>query len=152
MKYTQLRLCKFYLNFRFFESIFITGAYLESKSMKAVRWVCSILVLCMLVVSAPVPADAHRHGGWGHWGWYAPLPFLYLGAYSAYSYPYPYYYPAPYYGPSTVVVQGVAPTQPVAPPQQQFWYYCESAKAYYPYIPSCQEGWKMVPITPTPPR
>jgi len=28
------------------------------------------------------------------------------------------------------------------------WYYCESAKTYYPYISQCPEAWKTVPATP----
>ena len=51
---------------------------------------------------------------------------------------------------------------PQAPPQQAGapqgagepsspggnWYYCESAKAYYPYVSECKEGWRTVPATP----
>jgi len=28
------------------------------------------------------------------------------------------------------------------------WYYCNSAKAYYPYVGECKEGWQQVPATP----
>jgi len=28
------------------------------------------------------------------------------------------------------------------------WYYCDSAKAYYPYVNECKEGWRPVPATP----
>ena len=28
------------------------------------------------------------------------------------------------------------------------WYYCESAKAYYPYVAECKEGWRAVAATP----
>jgi hypothetical protein len=58
----------------------------------------------------------------------------------------------------------VAPAQtppPVAPPPQAgaapgpssqsasgSWYYCESAKAYYPYVSACKEGWRTVPASP----
>jgi len=40
---------------------------------------------------------------------------------------------------------------PVAGPQPSpggIWYYCDSAKAYYPYVPECKEGWREVPATP----
>lgn len=30
------------------------------------------------------------------------------------------------------------------------WYYCESAKGYYPYVSQCPEGWKSVPASPPP--
>jgi hypothetical protein len=58
----------------------------------------------------------------------------------------------------------VAPTQtppPPAPAPQPapvpstsgpsasgMWYYCESAKAYYPYVSECREGWRSVPAAP----
>jgi len=93
------------------------------------------------------------HGGGPGWwgvglglglGWDA----LYFG-YPYYGYPYPgYYYP---YGSSTVIV---GPTDPLAqtpqnPPPVANWYYCESAKAYYPYVRQCPEGWHLVPAAPT---
>lgn len=28
------------------------------------------------------------------------------------------------------------------------WFYCESARAYYPYVTECREGWRSVPATP----
>ena len=28
------------------------------------------------------------------------------------------------------------------------WYYCDSAKGYYPYVQQCPEGWRSVPATP----
>jgi hypothetical protein len=30
------------------------------------------------------------------------------------------------------------------------WYYCDSAKNYYPYVGQCPEGWKTVPASPPP--
>jgi len=58
-------------------------------------------------------------------------------------------YPDPYTPPPVVIVQ---PTQPApaqtAPPPAQYWYYCDAAKGYYPYVPSCPAGWRMVPATP----
>jgi hypothetical protein len=45
----------------------------------------------------------------------------------------------------------VAPQTPAPAPVQapvQTWYYCESAKNYYPYVPSCPEGWRPVPAQP----
>lgn len=42
-----------------------------------------------------------------------------------------------------------APAAPPAPaPAAGTWYYCESAKAYYPYVGSCAEDWRKVPATP----
>lgn len=31
------------------------------------------------------------------------------------------------------------------------WYYCESARDYYPYVRSCREGWRVVEAGPPPP-
>src|SRR5262245_39307155 len=52
-----------------------------------------------------------------------------------------YPYPDPYV-PPTVVTQAPssAPT---------YWYYCQSAQEYYPYITACPEGW--TPVAPQPP-
>lgn len=44
-----------------------------------------------------------------------------------------------------------APAPPAGPAPQAApgtWYYCESAKAYYPYVAECKEGWKPVPAAP----
>jgi hypothetical protein len=53
------------------------------------------------------------------------------------------------------VPQAPPPPGPVAPqasPAPQagagVWYYCESAKGYYPYVAECREGWRQVPATP----
>jgi len=35
-----------------------------------------------------------------------------------------------------------------APAPAGNWYYCDSAKNYYPYIQQCAEGWRSVPATP----
>jgi len=76
-------------------------------------------------------------------------------------YPYWYYPPPPYavyapppvvYAPPPVVIQETpqvyiqqAPT-PAAPSASaaQFWYYCQSAQAYYPAVSSCPEAWVKV--------
>jgi|GEM_PF-769479 len=78
--------------------------------------------------------DGYRGSHWNGW-WIVGTPWL--------LYP-PYYsYPPP------VVVQQEAPiTLPNLPPAPQSWYYCDSAKAYYPYAQSCPEGWRSIPATP----
>ena len=77
-----------------------------------------------------------RYGGRLGWWW------LVGGAY--YWYPSPIYpYPDPYTPPVVV-------TQP-APAPQPMWYYCDSARAYYPYVAECPGGWRAVPATPAPP-
>jgi len=42
---------------------------------------------------------------------------------------------------------GQAPSS-AAQPSAGVWYYCESAKAYYPYVAECREGWRQVPASP----
>lgn len=77
-------------------------------------------------------------------------------------YPMPYYFPPPiYYPPQVIVVpppepqvyieQAEVPVEPVpqAAPAQQYWYYCTSAKGYYPYVKECPGGWqKVLPVPP----
>jgi hypothetical protein len=104
--------------------------------------------------------DLHRWrgGGWrhgwhnGHLGWWWVVGGLW------YFYPSPVYpYPDPYVPP--VVIQQAppvtAPQPPIAAaPTAQYWYYCEPAKAYYPYVATCPSGWQKVPAAPpdAPPR
>lgn len=58
-------------------------------------------------------------------------------------------------------IPGQAPPPPTVDPQAgpapeststANWSYCESAKAYYPYIKDCKVGWREVPATPPTPR
>lgn len=37
-----------------------------------------------------------------------------------------------------------------AQPAPGVWYYCDSVRAYYPYVQSCAEAWRAVPATPPP--
>lgn len=65
----------------------------------------------------------------------------------------PYYYANDAYysaAPGGYVVAN-PPTEEAAapaPPAASNWYYCESTKAYYPYVTECKEGWHPVPATP----
>jgi hypothetical protein len=76
---------------------------------------------------------------------------------------YPYAAPVPYYYyPPPVVVAPAAPPAPVTYVEQGqntqdasapgnapgTWYYCDAAKAYYPYVKRCTAGWREVPATP----
>jgi hypothetical protein len=80
--------------------------------------------------------------GWGP-GWFYPPPFYYG-------------YGAGYYGYGSgppVVVQEPAPEYIQQEPQQEslpsgYWYYCASARDYYPSVPSCPEAWIQVPPAP----
>ena len=134
-----------------------------------------IAVVADVQAAGPVRSGAHGgnwsgghwHGG-GHWGgryWYPRVGF-YLGApllWSAWYWGWPYDY---YYYPRTVVYDRVIERYPadygvmepstteVAPsrgaPTQGPLYmnYCDSARAYYPKVTSCPEGWKFQPAQP----
>ena len=84
-------------------------------------------------------------GPW--WGW--PGPWWYGPRYYyPYAYGYPVYpapvYPAPVYAPY-VEEPPVYIERDRAPAPSGWWYYCESAGAYYPDVPSCPEPWTKVP-------
>jgi hypothetical protein len=104
-------------------------------------------------------------GGWrdgsGWWGLGLGLGLGWEAAY--FGNPYFYYPPPTYYYPyssPTVIVESPSLQMP---PQQQTavgpqnsppapnWYYCESAKGYYPYVTQCPEPWRVVPAVPPAP-
>lgn len=117
------------------------------------------------------------HGG-TRVGVYLGAPIGFNFGYSPYPYyraPYygtPYYYPpAPvYYPPASTYYPPVQPapviytersespqiSPQVAPRnssqdvQESWWYYCVDAKAYYPYVNQCPEGWLRVAPQPAP--
>jgi len=77
----------------------------------------------------------------------------------------PYYYANDIYyvqQPTGYEVVAPPPDQPVATapapgaagpapaPASGTWYYCDSAKNYYPYVQQCPEGWRSVPAAPPP--
>lgn len=111
--------------------------------------VMAVILLILLVVSV-VPSQA-RHGHHRHrhavfvvapvW-WWDPW------------YPYWWNPPPTYIYPSPSVV-GDEPVeyieqQPAASSSRPegFWYYCSTAKAYYPVVPACPEQWVKVPPRP----
>ena len=73
-------------------------------------------------------------------------------AYPYYYPPPPYaYYPAPaYYPPSPPPVYVEREHAAPEPSAQNWWYYCEQTRGYYPYVKSCLGGWKRVPPAPAP--
>jgi hypothetical protein len=90
-----------------------------------------------------------REGHWEHryndgrYGWW------WLAAGSWYFYPAPVYpYPDPYQPPVVVTPPVVIAPSPAAPPPPQYWYYCDPAGGYYPDIPVCPSGWRVVPAAP----
>ncbi len=70
--------------------------------------------------------------GWGPW-WAAPPPV--------------------YYSPPPVIVSPPPPVTYIAPERparQQYWYYCQKKRAYYPYVKECPGGW--MKVVPQPPK
>jgi hypothetical protein len=137
------------------------------------KWVGTLVILVALLVISSVPGYAGRgghgfrgHGFRGHGFkghdfrghgfrgshrsggarvFIRPSIIVPFGAYWG---PYwePYDYPPVVVAPSPrVYAQPLAPVQP--PPF--YWYYCDAAQAYYPYVQQCPGGWR--PVTPTPP-
>jgi hypothetical protein len=87
---------------------------------------------------------AWRHGHHdGRLGWWWVVGGLW------YFYPRPVYpYPDPYV-PPVVVAPAPAQNQPATVVEPvQYWYYCEATRSYYPYVATCEGGWKPVPASP----
>lgn len=113
------------------------------------------LVILLAAISV-LTLTAGPSFAWGHW-----RGGVFIGVGPYWGYPYPYYYPPPYYyyPPPPVVIEQppvyveqppaaqAPPPAPSAPPTQ-YWYYCQSAKAYYPTAPTCPEEWVKVPERP----
>ena len=134
----------------------------------------TLVVLAVLMMIAPASSargrghgSGHGHGGpYGHFHhgpqggvfigvrrvWWGPYPYGW-GPYPYWWGPYPYGwpYPAPYYGyaPLPVIVQEppvyIQSPPPAAPGPDEYWYYCPSAKDYYPTVQTCPEAWVKVP-------
>jgi hypothetical protein len=128
-------------------------------TMKKIALAGLIVVAASLVAVPSSDADSRRghhhrphvHGrvfiGVGPAVWWGPYPYWYYP-------PPPYVYapPAVYAPPPVVVpepqvyIQQAPPAAPPSPSAEQFWYYCQSAQAYYPSVSSCPEAWvKVVP-------
>ncbi len=99
--------------------------------------------------------DRHDYGLWrsgawhrswhdGRYGWW------WIAGGEWFFYPQPVYpYPDPNsYVPLPAVVVQPPPPEPLAPQPQQYWYYCDAAQGYYPYVTNCPGGWRAVPATP----
>ena len=64
---------------------------------------------------------------------------LWLGPYW-----YPPYYPYYPYYPYEPVPVAAEPQTYIEQPGPSYWYFCEAAKAYYPYVRECPGGWLTV--------
>ena len=105
---------------------------------------CAALLAGLAGVAMPLQsADARPvwgpHGHWvhtwhgGRYGWWWAGPHFW------------YWYPAPVYYDYPPPADYFAPPGPAPQPT---WYYCDSAKGYYPYVRSCASGWRAVAAHP----
>ncbi len=118
-----------------------------------------LAVALLLIFAAPSLAGGRGHRHHGHHFHGGGRVFIGVGPAFWWGYPYGYpyyYYPPPYYytpppvviqEPPVYVQQQVTPTVPPAPPaaSDSYWYYCPSARDYYPNVPTCSEAWIKVP-------
>lgn len=98
------------------------------------------LTIALLLIAATPSLGWHR----GHGRVFIDVGPFWWGPYP----PPPYYVYAP---PPVIVEQAPVYIQqpaPSAPPPQGYWYYCPSARAYYPTVPTCPEEWMKVPPRP----
>ena len=100
---------------------------------------------------------SHHHHGHGGGAWRAPVfggvAGAFLGGWPVW-YPFdnepPYAGPFPSYSPPAIWDFTPPPyIQPEAP--REYWYYCWSSQAYYPFVGECPDGWIPVPPQPGPP-
>ena len=149
---------------------------MEPKSAGAMKYkvLAAALMLGAIGSQAALAHGPYRGGpqvsigvGFGFGAPFAPYPFYHPYAYSPFYYPPTYYAPA--YYPPVVLAPAVPPVYveqpqvlqsvPVQPPALlnpqeaspqpgTMWYYCNEARAYYPYVKSCPAGWQQV--TPQP--
>ena len=86
--------------------------------------------------------------GWGpgFWGWGVGAPIVVAPSTVSVWAPPP--------EPTVYVERERAATEaPPAPAAEQWWYWCASARGYYPYVGACPEGWqRVVPQIPTAPQ
>lgn len=125
----------------------------------------SLLVTTLATLPGISSAHSRHHGGGVRFGLSIGVPLAIGGAYGygAYHYgprgyaawPAPVYYYPPVAPVAPIVVQQApityieqAPQVATAPLPSGSWYYCDGARAYYPYVKECPGGWQPVPATP----
>lgn len=130
--------------------------------MKKIALVAVIVLAASLAVPLASEADRGGHfrgGGFrhGHFGHSRVVVGFGFGPAVYWGYPYWYYPPPVVYSAPPIVIQESPPVyvqQPAPPPPapsagpEQYWYYCESAKGYYPAVPNCPEQW--IKVAPRP--
>jgi len=88
-----------------------------------------------------------HHDGYLGW-WWVVGGLWYFYSDPVYPYPDPYVPPVVVEQQPPVVIQQ-APAPTAAPSGgTQYWYYCDPAGGYYPYVATCPSGWRKVPAAP----
>jgi hypothetical protein len=127
------------------------------------KWVGLLVMLAVLLGLSTLPgyADRGRHGdkgqaytshghrgrGFRH-GFRGPRVRVGIGL-GLGTFWGPYGGWGPYWPRYTYPPVVVAPPLVVVQPSPHYWYYCDAAHAYYPYVQQCPGGWRQV--LPTPP-
>jgi hypothetical protein len=134
-------------------------------------WIGVLVLIAVLLVISTVPGHAdrggrgykghayrghghrehwhsgHGHSGHGHRGFHrsggvrlfiSPGLVVPFGSYWT-----------PYPDPPVVITPSPRVYVDPSPPPPTYWYYCDAAQAYYPYVQQCPGGWRQV--SPTPP-
>ena len=130
-----------------------------SRTLAALAAVSALSTLALVSTDA----DARTFHGRARVGVYIGGPVIapwrpYYGYGYGYGYGYPYGYP--YYAPVAVqeqptvyveqqpdpAIAGQAAPAPSTAPQaqQQYWYYCQDSKTYYPHVQNCASPWQRV--------
>jgi len=138
---------------------------MQMKSSDSTKAKVLLAVLLLGAMASESAFAQHRRFYGPRIGFYVGAPLLAYSLYRPYYYA-PYYYPPYYYppvavAPPTYVEPPLVQSQPVPPPAQlqqeapqagpqpgNMWYFCDEAKAYYPYVKTCPAGWQQV--TPQP--
>ena len=90
-----------------------------------------------------------RSGRWQHGSHAGRVGWWWVVGGLWYLYPAPVYpYPNPWEPPPFEYVTPPAGSFAPPPPPAQYWYYCESAGGYYPYVQACPGGWTPMPALP----
>jgi len=137
---------------------------MQTRPSRGNKWKVLLAVLVLGAMASESALAQHRRFYGPRVGIYVGAPLLAYSFYRPYYYPYyypPYYYPPVAVAPPTYVEPPLVQSTPVPPPAQlqheapqaapqpgNMWYYCDEAKAYYPYVKTCPAGWQQV--TPQP--
>lgn len=127
------------------------------------RWALLAMASTVLLLSPAAQAQHMRGSGGAQWGGHgagaphnfsggrhngvAPRGFRHHGGVSRFvviggaGFWYPYAYPYGYDSSLATPAYNMPPPAPA-------WYYCEAAGVYYPYVTTCEGGWRVVPATP----